>query len=343
MSRHWSLRRRVVVSAITGTVCSLFPAGISRADAPGPTDYSSTIVDIRTADDVPLPEGVEISVEGHDAFLAVRVSQGTVVEVPGYEGEPYLTISSDCTVFENQQSMSTWYNQDRFGSDVDQSLVDHDAPPDWERIGSSCTVAWHDHRLHYMSSTTPVNAEPGDILVSDSIPLIVNGIDVNVNVESRLMAGPDPVVPIVAAIASLGLVIASWRRSAISIAVLLAAITAMIVGAAQYTWSIPETGPQLTAMLIPALALLASGWLVLRSQSPSAIIKLGAELLGSGFLLIWAWRRSSVLTSALLPTSLPYWLDRASTTAVTLIALAGITHSVISLMTLSPSSANVDG
>ena len=139
----------------------------------------------------------------------MTVARGTTVEIPGYEGEEYLKIESDCTAYENQRSMSTWYNKERYGSDFGADVVDHDAAPEWLQIASDCTLAWHDHRIHYMSPQPPVNAKPGDVIVADSIPFTVDGIPVAVRAESSLVERPSLLAPLAAAAGALLLVAGS--------------------------------------------------------------------------------------------------------------------------------------
>ncbi|MGA0961703.1 MAG: hypothetical protein ACO3SZ_02600, partial [Ilumatobacteraceae bacterium] len=69
IERH-ILPSRLAMSIFAGLIIALVPASATFADAPGPTDYSSTITAVETNDGLPLPEGVSISIEGHDSFLA---------------------------------------------------------------------------------------------------------------------------------------------------------------------------------------------------------------------------------------------------------------------------------
>jgi hypothetical protein len=80
-----------------------------------------------------------------------------------------------------------------------------------------------------------------------------------------------------------------------------------------------ETGPPLTpialsviALLVGALALLRPGW-----RAPLVLVA-GAEL------LVWVWLRRLWLVRAVLPTELPFWLDRAATAAVAVVAVGSI-------------------
>lgn len=326
---------RLSSSSLYGFLIALTFSGPAHADAPGPTDYESTITRIELPEKSALPDGVDISVEGHDAFLRVLVRKGTAVEISGYEDEPYLRIDANCQVFENQRSMSTWYNKERFGSDVDRSLVDEQLPPDWKQVGSNCAVAWHDHRLHYMSPSPPVNAEPGDVLVIDSIPLTISGIDVTVHVESVLAKRPSRVLPIAAVAFTLVVLSLLLRVQLASLATLSAAVLAVVLGSAQYLWSAPETGPQLTTILVPLIAIVACSWALYSRHRTTSISGIGAQLLGGVFLAVWAWQRAGVLTAALLPTSLPYFIDRSGTSVVATIAVFAVFHAVVVLGRLS--------
>ena len=329
---------RLLASVFCGALSSLAFSATSHADAPGPTDYSSRITSIELTEGASLPDGVDISVQGHDAFLSVRVSAGTTVDIMGYEGEPYLRIGADCLVVENQRSMSTWYNRERFGSDVDRELVNHELPPDWKQVGSNCAVAWHDHRLHYMSPSAPVNAEPGDVLVIDSIPLTISGIEVEVHVESVLVKRPSRATPI--ATAAITAVVAGmllWLRLT-WLTTIVASFIALALGGAQYLWSAAETGPQLTLIAIPLLALVAAGRAFLARHAPPLVTTFGAQLLCGVLLAVWVWQRARVMTAALLPTSIPYFLDRAGTAVIGTVAVVSSSHAVAVLWRLASTS-----
>jgi len=247
MTERHALPSRVAMSIFAGLIIALVPASATFADAPGPTDYRSTITSVETTDGLPLPEGVSISIEGHDSFLALTVPKGVAAEVPGYEGESYLKIDQDCTTSENQHSMSTWYNKDRFGGDASTDLVDNDANPDWKIIGSTCSVAWHDHRIHYMSSIPPINAEPGDVIVTDSIALTIDGRDVVVYVASELVAPASQLPAIVGAIVAFAIVTVMWRGTTLALLVFPISAIGIIIGGAQYLWAPADTAVPLGA------------------------------------------------------------------------------------------------
>ncbi len=325
-------QHRVWWAVIAGAILTAMPAGFAHADAPGPTDYSSVIVEVTTSGSLPLGDDVAITIEGHDSFLSVTVARGTTVEIPGYEGEEYLKIESNCTAYENQRSMSTWYNKERYGSDFGADVVDDDAAPEWLQVASNCTLAWHDHRIHYMSPQPPVNAKPGDVIVVDSIPFTVDGIPVAVRVESSLVERSSLLAPLVAATSALLLVVGVIGRTSAALQRLMvaASLLGLVIGGAQYLWAALGTGPQLTSFALPLLATVLGG-LALAFNRQSPIRRNGAQLMSSIFLTIWVLRRKDVLDAALLPTSLPYWVDRAGTAAIGVIACAAAGYALVGL------------
>ena len=325
-------QHRVWCAVIAGAILTAPPAGFVHADAPGPTDYSSVIVEVTTSESLPLADAVAITIEGHDSFLSVTVARGITVEIPGYEGEDYLKIESDCTAYENQRSMSRWYNKDRYGSDFGTDVVDHNAAPDWLQIASNCTLTWHDHRIHYMSPQPPVNAKPGDVLVADSIPFTIGGIPVEVRVESSLVESPSLLAPLVAAAGALLLLMGINGRTSTALQTLMvaASVLGLVIGGAQYLWAAPGTGPQLTSFTVPLLATVLSGSALVLNRT-SSIQRNGVQLMSGIFLALWVLRRKDVFDAALLPTSLPYWVDRAGTAAISVIACAAAGYALVGL------------
>lgn len=334
MIERRALPSRIAMSLCGGLFIALVPATAAFADAPGPTDYNSTITAIDTDDRLPLPEGVGISIEGHDSFLALTVPRGVAAQVPGYEQEPYLKIDQDCTTLENQRSVSTWYNKDRFGGDIATDVVDNDADPDWKVIGSSCSVAWHDHRIHYMSPIRPINAEPGDVIVTDSIALTIDGRDVVVHVQSELFAPPSQLPAIIGAIISLAMVAMMWRGTTLAVLVFPVSAIGLIVGGAQYVWAPTATGPNISVVIFPFIAVTA-GVAVYAARHRGLLFTNGSTLLGGTMLTIWAVLRLDVFSFALLPTSLPYWVDRCCTAVVAVSGIAFVSYAMQQLWQMS--------
>ena len=57
--------------------------------------------------------------------------------------------------------------------------------------------------------------------------------------------------------------------------------------------------------------------------------------MSSIFLALWVLRRKDVLDAALLPTSLPYWIDRAGTAAIGVIACTAASYALVGLWQIS--------
>jgi hypothetical protein len=77
------------------------------------------------------------------------------VLLEGYDGEPYLRFDAGGGVYRNASSPATYLNEERYGAvDVPASAAKA-AAPRWERVAHGNTYAWHDHRIHWMSTIDP--------------------------------------------------------------------------------------------------------------------------------------------------------------------------------------------
>ena len=70
------------LALVVGLVVALMP-NVAHADAAGPTDYRTTIVSV-----APEIAGLEVSIEGGDAFVRLTAPAESEVIVYGYAGEP---------------------------------------------------------------------------------------------------------------------------------------------------------------------------------------------------------------------------------------------------------------
>ncbi|MGA1051029.1 MAG: hypothetical protein ACO3WU_01915 [Ilumatobacteraceae bacterium] len=305
-------RAVMTASALAGALIVLVTPTIAHADPAGPTDFETTIVSIS-----PDPDGVVVSVEGGDSFLRVEVEPGHSVEVPGYDGEPYLRIRRDGTVERNRRSFATYYNDDRYG-DVDiPAFVDGEAPPEWETVGRSGAWAWHDHRAHWMGTEPPIGLEPGESLPAQTVPILVDGTTVSIVVVTTLVAAPSP-LPLLGIACLVGVIALLGVRTGPAVSLLLMATMAalaVVVGLGQWVSLPAETGRSVSWWLLPASALLALV-VAVASFGRSWMVVPGATTLAATQVLLWALARRDGLTSPVLPTSLPIDLDRGVTAAV---------------------------
>lgn len=306
-SRRWAVAIGALAAAAT-------PA-TAHADAAGPTDYRTEIVSI-----APEHEVIDVAIEGGDAFMSIDVADGHRVVVLGYDDEPYLLVDESGTVFENRRSFATYYNEDRYGTDDIPAVVDHDAPPEWERIGSGGAWAWHDHRAHWMGEQPPVGLEPGDSLPTQIVPIEVDGVATEITVLTTLLPAPSRWPAAFGVVIGLAVVLAAKLagRATVNLVLMLIATSALWVGLAQYRSLPAATGPLLTWWLMPALAL-ACGLIVVAIYGWNRLTEHALIALGGLQLALWGFGRRSGLSSAVLPTELPFWFDRT----VTALALVG--------------------
>ncbi len=286
----------------------------------------------------PPTDAISVTIVGGDAFVRLVVQPGHEVVVLGYGGEPYLRVGADGTVEENQLSPATFYNQDRYGGDVPVGVTAEAAlaqPPEWRHVGTGGTWAWHDHRAHLMSAEPLIGMEPGDQLDPQVIGLTVDGEAVAVKVVTTLQEAPSrwPVTAgVLIGFAASWFIYARFRfdrsgRPIPAIATIVSALC-LIVGGMQFLSLPAETEPSVTWWMLPALALVVS----VNAMFVKSTMWRGALVALAGLqLLVWAVPRRQVLTRAILPTDMPYWIDRAVTAAVLPIAVALV---AVGLMTL---------
>lgn len=303
---------RWIVGALVALSCSLLAVPVAGADAARPTNFESVIDSVR-----PDLDTVEAQIVGGDSFVQVTAEPGTSVLIPGYDGEPYLRIGRDGTVDRNRRSPATYINQARFGTTEPlPDVVDSRADPDWERIGDGGTVAWHDHRVHWMLSSAPVTSD--GVVQPWSIPIQVD--DVEVDISGRLLISEDqPPWPALVIVAVAALVAWTARREPARLA-LLGGAAAVALGSS-ITWFLgnpPGADPTVLPMALPALALVAC--LVARWTPPQARY-LGLPLAAIALLVGWFVQRVGVVWMPTLPTPLPDVVERLLTSAVAGVAL----------------------
>ncbi len=297
---------------------------VAMADPAGPTDYLSEVTEVE-----PGTDGIALRMLGGDSFLELEVDAGIDVVVIGYRGENYLWFSPDGTVYENDLSPSRYLNEDRYGELDIPAHADPEAEPQWREVGTGGRFAWHDHRTHWMNRARPPGAEPGDTILEAVIPLVVDGEEVAVTVQSVWQAAPSPVGAIIGAIIAValvaGLALKAGRPTAAALATLLVAIAALGIGAWQVLSLPSETGPSAMLWLLPLISLLCAGCAVLSIRSDMwDDLSSGLTLLAALLLASWAVFRFEGVSRAIIPTDAPFLLDRAVTVAAVIVGLSAL-------------------
>jgi hypothetical protein len=306
-----SRTRATLALAVLLLVVGARPAS---ADPAGPTDFRSEVTAIE-----PAVDGVEAAIRGGDSFLELPVGAGRTVVVEGYSGEPYLQVLEDGTVQRNRLSSATYLNDDRKGRvdippEVQAAMEDDGTEPDWETVAEGGTYAWHDHRVHWMAEVSPP-VERGERVTGAydpwRVPITVDGEAVEVQGTLTYASTTTPVPWAVLALVVAGAL--AWlargrglRAGAAALAAV--SLAAVVVGRADWA-STPGGDGNPLLWALPVVALLAAGGAVaLAARGSGVVLALAAVAALSG----WALFRIQALVKPVLPTELPFALDRAT-------------------------------
>jgi predicted cobalt transporter CbtA len=129
--------------------------------------------------------------------------------------------------------------------------------------------------------------------------------------------------------------VASLRRSLpIGVTVVAVGGIASVVGLAQYASLPAETGPRLI-WWIPTVVATACGIGILALRSRAPFVRLGLVLVAASQLIVWAWVRRLGLVRGVLPTSTPFWIDRAVTVLALAVGIGLLVIGVVDLIRLA--------
>jgi hypothetical protein len=106
----------------------------------------------------PAVKGLSVTTQGGDKYLVVKNQTGKLLQVPGYDNEPYLRFLPNGQVQANANSPAKYLNAIRFGTPDTVTI-----PPSalagtkvkWVVVGSNGSYKWFDHRIHWMEKTPP--------------------------------------------------------------------------------------------------------------------------------------------------------------------------------------------
>lgn len=292
--------RRSHLIAVAGLLVLLTVSTPARGDSAAPTTYSSEVTDLD-----PAVEGVAVEVVGGDAFLQIEAEEGIEVDIPGYEGEPYIRIGPGGVVEVNHNAPTYWVNEDRYGRTSVPEGVSTDAPPLWEAVADNGSYGWHDHRIHWMSPDPPPSVDPSshEVLYEWSVPIVVDGEDVRVAGVLEWVPSVSPLPWILAATAVAGALI--WRSQA-RWAVVVGGAAASAVGLAQAAASPLGLWAEALAWS-PPLAAAVLALVPVRDPARSrSLVGVGTALL-----LVWSGLRLTSLWMPVLPSPLPAVLERS--------------------------------
>ena len=167
-ARRLLYRLVVAVAALTAVDIAEPTWASAHAGGSDAANYRSTVTD-------PGLAGLDWLIWGSDAAIRLTNRTAQVIEVTGYEDEPYLRFVPGDGVYENVRSPAVYLNADRFARVTRPVVADPEAEPTWRKVDAGISYQWHDHRIHWMAPSLPPTvstAEDGPQVVFDwAIPV----------------------------------------------------------------------------------------------------------------------------------------------------------------------------
>jgi hypothetical protein len=195
--------RRGVVLVIASLMAVALAPQAPADEGEGSENFRSELHSVQ-----PTIEGLSVSVVDGDDALELENGTGLSILVPGYAGEPYLRFGAGGKVEVNVNSPAKYLNEDRYAQVDVPKTAGEKKPPKWAVVARQGVYEWHEHRIHWMSTTTPpqVKDEGEESKVFDwTVPLQVGGQTVKVSGtlfwdphDDATSGGGFPTVPVVA-------------------------------------------------------------------------------------------------------------------------------------------------
>jgi hypothetical protein len=198
------LRYTRVAATALAALCALAPPALAHEGNP---NYRSEVRAIS-----PPLEGLDAEVLNFDDRIELRNESGETVIVEGYRGEPYLRFEPDGTVLVNQRSPTTYLNEDRFADVEVPDTADPKAAPEWQTVARNGRYDWHDHRIHWMSSTPPERVRDDEsrrVKVFDwRLPVTAGGVPATISGSLTWLGKDGGGFPVAAAVSLLAAALA---------------------------------------------------------------------------------------------------------------------------------------
>ena len=144
------------------------------ADAATFSTYRTSVTDLQ-----PRTSGLVVTSQTNGEAITLTNTSATPVVVEGYQGEPYLRVTS-AGVWQNDRSPAVYLNKEQTIGSIPND-ADAAEPPQWTKVSDGHRARWHDHRIHWMGATEPpsVAADPGrpHLVSTWHIPVHVGSTD----------------------------------------------------------------------------------------------------------------------------------------------------------------------
>jgi hypothetical protein len=305
----------VVVLAATSLLIDATPAFAHGVGGLQPSNFATHVHGI----DPPIM-GLSLRATDLGNRVELRNASAHDVIVLGYQNEPYLRVGPR-GVFENERSPAVFLNRTSLIPTAAPPRFDPRAAPEWRHISSDPVARWHDHRSHWMGSSTPpvVQRSPHErhVLIANwVIPLRYENQDLRATGDVVWVppASPWPWLALASVLALTVALLAGTRAWPSVLTVALAALVASEIVSVLGQWdgSTAGTGTKLSGTVYSLGGCLV-GVVALRSllrhhdpydATPMALVAGVFLLIAGGFTGITTITRSQV------PTTLPASIAR---------------------------------
>jgi hypothetical protein len=235
------------------------------------------------------------------------------VEVPGYEGEPYLRFEKNGEVFINETSPTTALNNDRFGN-VDMSAFVEGAATKWRRIATNGTAMWHDHRVHWMSPKPPAPIDNAGTVLTWKVPIVVDEVGTVVT-GTLYLRDQASVVWWAFGMVSLLLAVALtlMRKRILHLVLLAISLVGVVIGTTQL-FGLPSGAritPLLLAFSLSAALICTAALIVGRKTESSQYASLALQAGVGATFVVCAWLCFDQVRAAYVPGVQQMWIVRS--------------------------------
>jgi hypothetical protein len=168
------MARRCIRAVALATLVVSLCASSAYAHAGNPK-YESLVEGVS-----PKISGFSVTVLNGDDRLEVINHSSKTITIDGYNNEPYLRMEPGGTVSVNLKSPAYYLNVDPTDTAPVPAIADAKAAPQWKVVEHDGRYQFHDHRIHWMATSTPqqVTDKSKRTKVTDwRVPLHTDGSD----------------------------------------------------------------------------------------------------------------------------------------------------------------------
>jgi hypothetical protein len=145
----------VVAITLTLVIASASATAANNDSPPGGLDQTNTNYRSNIVRVSPSLPGLSLRVLDYNDELVLTNHSGRTITVLGYSNEPFMRILPDGTVQVNTASPAYYLDQNFYGNVTVPPSANSSFAPRWSTVDKTGIYQWHDHRIHWMSPSTP--------------------------------------------------------------------------------------------------------------------------------------------------------------------------------------------